>query len=84
MKRDLRGWGPFASHLLREEQTARIRCLRGLVMAFRGTDGARINVLLREAERDPAMLEVARLALTDLSDAQLRPIWTAYLSVEVA
>lgn len=83
MKRDLKGWGPFAPHLLPEERTARIRCLRGLVMAYRGTDGARINTMLREAEAEPVLLEVARLALVELSEAQLRPIWGAYTSVEV-
>ena len=83
MKRDLKGWGPFASHLLPEERTARIRCLRGLVMAYRGTDGKRVNVLLRQAESEPAMLENARLTLVALSEAQLRPIWNAYVSVEI-
>ncbi|MCJ2056654.1 hypothetical protein MKL09_08810 [Methylobacterium sp. J-048] len=83
MKRDLKGWGPFASHLLPEERSARIRCLRGLVMAYRGTDGKRVNALLRAAEDDPALLESARLSLAALSEAQLRPIWNAYVSMEI-
>lgn len=83
MRRDLKGWGPFAAHLTPEERTARIRCVRGLVMAYRGTDGTRINAMLREAETEPALLEAARLALVALSEAQLRPIWTAYTAVEI-
>lgn len=83
MKRDLKSWGPFARHLLPEERTARIRCLRGLVMAYRGTDGKRVNALLRAAEDDPAVLESARLTLAALSEPQLRPIWNAYVSMEI-
>lgn len=84
MKRDLKGWGPFAHHLLPDERKARIRCLRALAVTYLGPRGAEVNRMLRQAEDDPTMLDGLRDLLTAMPEADLRRIWTAYVAVEVS
>nr|USU32919.1 hypothetical protein NG677_04250 [Methylobacterium sp. OTU13CASTA1] len=83
MKRDLKGWGPFAVHMMPEDRRACLRCLRTILSLLYGSRAGQVMDLVRRAEDDGDLLAPACAALTALPEADRRRIVMAYAAVEV-
>ena len=74
-------WGPFAPSLDLVERIGRLRTLRAIVHLTTGPRGQGAADLLRQAERDPAVLPRALDALTRMAANDRRHVWASYAAL---
>ncbi|MDA8231695.1 MAG: hypothetical protein M0006_10185 [Magnetospirillum sp.] len=75
-------FGPWAPTLDPAERLARCRSLRALVRVLAGPRGRELAAALRQAEADPAALDLAAHLLDRLPTVPRRHILAAYVALD--
>lgn len=73
-------WGPFVCGLNAGEYIARVRSLTAIALVL-AHDHPRLTESLRQAERDPAGLQIAQCELDELPALTRRRVISAYAQI---